>query len=127
MSNQNQREIINSIIEIFEDFLEERGITIPNEEKEEDPDASNIYGSDYGDLSDDIENLLINCGCFDTPNGDVTMEVVTKGKSGMHILIDRYGVNDYGVWFTDDPKNDTSGCSTRGSLLDIFDEIKEEL
>ena len=50
------------IIEIFEDFLDEKGIVIPNDEKDQDPDASNIYGTDYGNLSDDIESLLIRLG-----------------------------------------------------------------
>lgn len=53
-------ETIGAFIEIFEDFLEEKGIVIPNEEKDEDPDASNIYGTDYGNLSDRIESLLID-------------------------------------------------------------------
>lgn len=42
---------------------EERGIDIPNEEKEQDPEcASTIYGTDYGELENKIEKLLINLG-----------------------------------------------------------------
>lgn len=51
------------IIETFEDFLDEKGIVIPNDEKDQSPEsASNIYGTDYGILSDRIESLLINLG-----------------------------------------------------------------
>ena len=50
------------IIETFEDFLEEKGIDIPNPERDEDPCGSLIYGTDYGNLSDRIEDLLIRLG-----------------------------------------------------------------
>ena len=125
MDNQTRLELMCSIIETFEDFLEEKGIVIPNDEKEQSPDsASNIYGTDYGNLSDDIENILMAYGLFEEHDSEVTVESVTKIDDGSHILIDRYGVNDYSVWFTDDPKDNTSGCSTRGTLMDIFDELK---
>lgn len=43
----------------FEDFLEERGIDIPNDEKSQSPDsASTIYGTDFGDLVDDISHVI---------------------------------------------------------------------
>ena len=52
-----------AIIEAFEDFLERRGITIDNPEKEEaGEDASLIYGSDYGELQDEIETILYSAG-----------------------------------------------------------------
>lgn len=55
--------IIEDFIEVFEDFLDEKGIVIPNDEKDQSPDsASNIYGTDYGDLSHKIESLLIRLG-----------------------------------------------------------------
>lgn len=50
------------IIETFEDFLEEKGIDIPNPERDEDPCGSLIYGTDYGNLSARIEDLLIRLG-----------------------------------------------------------------
>lgn len=61
MDNSTRLEIICDFIETFEDFLDEKGIVIPNDEKEQSPDtASNIYGTDYGILSDRIETLLVN-------------------------------------------------------------------
>lgn len=61
--NTERLETIAQFIETFEDFLDEKGIVIPNDEKEESPDsASNIYGTDYGILSDRIEELLVRYG-----------------------------------------------------------------
>lgn len=54
--------LLSMFIEVFEEFLEERGIDVPNSEKDDDPDASTIYGSDYGELSDRIESLLVQLG-----------------------------------------------------------------
>ena len=55
-------EMLCDIIEVFEDFLDEKGIIIPNDEKTQDPDASNIYGTDYGNLESRLESLLISFG-----------------------------------------------------------------
>ena len=60
--NSERLETICDFIEVFEEFLDEKGIVIPNDEKEQDPDASNIYGTDYGILSDMLEPLLIRYG-----------------------------------------------------------------
>ena len=53
-------EFVGQIIDIFEDFLEDHNVTLDNSEKEQDPDAAIIYGSDYGDLYQQIEELLVN-------------------------------------------------------------------
>ena len=58
----NRLELLASIIEAFEDFLDEKGIVIENPEKEKDDFASNIYGTDFGSLSDSIETILTNYG-----------------------------------------------------------------
>lgn len=62
MEHENRMEMLGQIIDIFEDFLDSKRITIPNDEKDEDADAANIYGTDYGFLSDQIEATLINWG-----------------------------------------------------------------
>lgn len=56
-------ELIGQIINILEDFLDEKGIIIDNPERHEDPnlnpeDTANIYGSDYGELQDTIHDTL---------------------------------------------------------------------
>ena len=65
IDHEERLTILNDIIEIFENFLDEKGIIIPNEERDynenlDDEESSNIYGTDYGNLSSEIENVLIN-------------------------------------------------------------------
>ena len=56
----DKAEFLGQIIDIFEDFLEERGVMFPNEERDQDPDnAAIIYGSDYGWLSECLEVMMI--------------------------------------------------------------------
>ena len=64
MINQNDKtEFIGCIIDIFEDFLDEKGATLepPEESDEIELDGgtnANIYGSDYDSISDSLESLL---------------------------------------------------------------------
>ena len=54
-------EFAGQIIDIFEDFLEEKGVLIDNPERDEDADnTAIIYGSDYGLLQDKIYDTLRN-------------------------------------------------------------------
>lgn len=55
---EKKRTIANTIIEMFEEFLENKGVEIPNEEKEDSDEASNIYGTDYYYLEDNITEIL---------------------------------------------------------------------
>ena len=57
---EDTTEFIGQIIDIFEDFLDEKGIVIVNPERDEDDEemAANIYGSDYDRLSDEITGTL---------------------------------------------------------------------
>ena len=58
MDNTEFMEMINEMIETVEEMLSKYGIDIPNEEKESEDGASNIYGSDYTMLSDIFEAIL---------------------------------------------------------------------
>ena len=58
ISNEDTSEFLGRIIDIFEDFLEEKGINIDNPEKEDNDDAAIIYGSDYGILQDQLKDLI---------------------------------------------------------------------
>ena len=60
-------ELVGQIIDAFEAFLEDRGIDIVNDEKNDailsGDDASEVsilYGTDYGELQDAIEGILID-------------------------------------------------------------------
>ena len=59
---ENGRSFCIAVIEVFESFLESKNIDIPNSEKEEDEYASNIYGSDFGFLEDEIWSLMAEYG-----------------------------------------------------------------
>lgn len=63
VTREDVPELIGQFIDLFEDFLDERGIIIENPERDEEEDAemaANIYGTDYGDLADGIEEILAN-------------------------------------------------------------------
>ena len=52
------RGIAIMILDIFEGMLEEKGIMIPNEDREGDEDEACLYGSTYYELEDAITELL---------------------------------------------------------------------
>ncbi len=58
---------------------------------------------------------------------DITTETTFVGRSGDDVVIHRYGQDDYSVWFTDDTTKDDHGCSVRGTLLDILEEVRDEV
>ena len=57
--NMAKKDLLNTLIECFETFLDEKKILIPNPEKEQSGEsAANIYGTDYGDLESELEEAL---------------------------------------------------------------------
>lgn len=58
ISSEDKCEFIGQIVDIFEDFLEEKGINIPNEDRDENGSEAIIYGDDYGIISEQIESTL---------------------------------------------------------------------
>ena len=50
------------IIEVFEDFLNNRNIVLENEGKNQNADAANIYGMDYAELEDGVKYVLDKWG-----------------------------------------------------------------
>ena len=64
MIDQNDKtEFIGNIIDIFEDFLDEKGVTLESPERDDEMEldggtTANIYGSDYDSISDSLEALL---------------------------------------------------------------------
>ena len=73
LTNSERMELLGCIIDVFEDFLEEKGIQIENDEREDDDNAAIIYGSDYDRLTSDVETILsnfdmLNAKCGDTGN-----------------------------------------------------------
>lgn len=61
--NYLEMEFLGQIIDSFEDFLEEKKVSIKNYEKTEDNHSDNpaiIFGSDYDNIEDSIRRLLQN-------------------------------------------------------------------
>lgn len=65
MSHEERLILLRAIIERFEEFLDKRGIILENPEKVQEDCASNIYGTDYGELESAIESELIYYGLLD--------------------------------------------------------------
>lgn len=70
-------EFIGQIIDIFEDFLESKGIDIPNADKEQSENPAIIYGMDYGALQSDLEQMMYNWGVLDCEEQPITMWLVS--------------------------------------------------
>ena len=53
-------EFVGQLIDVFEDFLEDKGILIHNPERDfsEDESAANIYGTDYDILYENLVRVL---------------------------------------------------------------------
>lgn len=49
---------IHKILDIFENFLEDKGVWIENEDREDDESEAILYGMDYGRLYEEINELL---------------------------------------------------------------------
>ena len=65
MNRNELKNLIGCIIDIFEDFLTEKDIMIPNPEREDDENldpetAAIIFGSDFDSIADRIEHTLSN-------------------------------------------------------------------
>ena len=58
----DRAEFVGSIIDIFEDFLDRKGINIPNEDKDQSENPAIIYGMDYGELQSAIESMMQHWG-----------------------------------------------------------------
>lgn len=63
MSKDNYLELVGQLIDIFEDFLDDKGIIIENHERDVDvnlisEESANIYGADYYTLENKITDTL---------------------------------------------------------------------
>ncbi len=65
MTHAERMELIGQLVDVFEDFLGAKGITIDNEEKDQDEYAANIYGGDYDYVASGLEQTLINWQLLD--------------------------------------------------------------
>lgn len=81
MSKVYTKEYAANIIDIFEDFLNERGITLPTSEKEkmeagnDDENGAAIYGNDFDELSDKISGFMAELIKSVRPDTDVDTDI----------------------------------------------------
>ena len=56
-------------------------------------------------------------------------EAIVTGKDNVLLVIDRYGEDDYGVWWTDEEHlyDEFYGTSCRGTLAQILSNIKDDI
>lgn len=54
------RGIAIMILDIFEGMLDDKGIIVPDEDREGDEDEACLYGTTYYELEDEITELLCN-------------------------------------------------------------------
>ena len=64
--------MIVTILDKFDDALTEANVILPNPEKDEDPDAANLYGTQYGDLYYYINSYLVET--FDATTAPICKE-----------------------------------------------------
>lgn len=64
IKQENKTEFLGQLIDVVEDWLEEKGIDIPNEEKDE-LNAAIIYGSDYDKLKSGFNSIMESYHVFD--------------------------------------------------------------
>lgn len=82
VKKEEKLEFLGQLIDVFEDFLDEKGIMISNPEKNEDPDnLANLYGTDYGNIQSALEKTLMNWGILksDVPVKEYLFKVSLNG------------------------------------------------
>jgi len=65
VSTNDIGELIGQIVDVFEVFLESKGINIPNKEKGDSDNPAIIYGTDYGQIQSELEDLFYHWGIFE--------------------------------------------------------------
>lgn len=64
IKKEDRTELLGQLIDVVDDWLEEKGIDIPNEEKDE-LNAAIIYGSDYDKLKSGFNSIMESYHVFD--------------------------------------------------------------
>lgn len=86
MNNELRVELLGQILDCFEDFLEEKGVEIWNDEKMESENPAILYGTDYGNLEEEVASVLVNWGLLEskeTPHTSTEMVYISE--------LDRFG------------------------------------
>lgn len=98
ITKEDRKEFIGQVIDVFEDFLDKKGIIISNDERDIDSDlepegSTNIYGNDYDSIREKLEKLFINWSVLEDerPLVEYLFEVSINGsKCGGTIFVEAY-------------------------------------
>lgn len=59
ITQEEEAELVGQIVDIFEDFLESKGVNVENEERDDNEEiAAIIYGADYDAIADGISSIV---------------------------------------------------------------------
>lgn len=59
ITQEEEAEFIGQVVDVFEDFLESKGISIENKERDDNEEiAAIIYGADYDAIADGISSIV---------------------------------------------------------------------
>lgn len=77
--NRSMNDFVGQVIDIFEDFLDSKNIILDNNEKEDSGEcAANIYGTDYGVIQTELEELLYNWKLVETNEQTMGKDIISK-------------------------------------------------
>ena len=75
------KETTACILNMFEDMLEEKDITIPDEDRSDDEGECRLYGTTYGNLFDQVDAFLVELleGISEATTGFKVMDEYAPG------------------------------------------------
>lgn len=90
MSKDNYLELVGQLIDIFEDFLDDKGIIIENHERDEDvnlisEESANIYGADYYTLENKITDTLQKWDIIGPKDNEKNLNTMESFRNGFNI------------------------------------------
>lgn len=80
---------VHKILDIFEDFLEDKGVWIENEDRTGDEGEAILYGMDYGRLYEEINSLLATENVIVLESGRYRKLPVYTGNQKIIMTVDR--------------------------------------
>ena len=93
-SLEDGTELFGQIIDVFEDFITAKGITIENKERDEeehlecDDSFANIYGDDYYELEDKLKGIFINWNIFPNKNKEEQYTLLDRTKKIVNVEVE---------------------------------------
>lgn len=91
--------LAQKILDIFENYLSEKGVTITNPERDNDENAALIYGTEYSDLECAINNTINGETCYintSVGRADGTLNVIDGDICVKSDSLDTY-LEDYSM------------------------------